>query len=382
MAVFLQSGAYGMTFVLPELFQTFGANEKAVGSMLIISAIVTIISVYFSGYLSDYFGIFTTLALACVAIVLAMVLYATAFNIGLGLIIASVALGFGWGVTYSLAPIVLTKLVAPHERIRFFAILSVSLMAGFGLSPVIASVLMSHSFDIRLAFYITAVLAFISAVIFYMLGLKIDLKSTSSNSLNQVKSNLNFANILQITKTPALLPIIMVCLGASVFAGMNNFQTVFAAEKGVNYAIYFAVYTSTVVFFRIVLASVNGGKSPYLMIAGLQFIMCFSVILLSYITNSTSLYVVVAVLFGIGYGASYPILAVMAANDADQKLLPQTLQLFALTYFAGIFGFPLIAGWIIVEFGSTVLLTFVALLAFLEASLALYRASKQKIKTT
>ena len=68
----------------------------------------------------------------------------------------------------------------------------------------------------------------------------------------------------------------------------------------------------------------------------------------------------------------------MAAKDADKDLVAQTLQLFAFSYFAGIFGFPLFAGWMIVEIGSTVLLTLIALLAAIEASLALRRAIEVK----
>ena len=60
--------------------------------------------------------------------------------------------------------------------------------------------------------------------------------------------------------------------------------------------------------------------------------------------DSAVLYAIVAVLFGISYGASYPILVAMAANDADEHLGLQTLQLFALTYFVGVFGFSLVAG--------------------------------------
>ena len=86
------------------------------------------------------------------------------------------------------------------------------------------------------------------------------------------------------------------------------------------------------------------------------------------------MYLLVAVLFGIGYGASYPLLAAMAANNANKDIIPQTLQLFALTYFIGIFGFPMIAGWLITEFSITPLLVLITVLAFIEASLA-YRRS-------
>ncbi|MGB0506508.1 MAG: MFS transporter, partial [Pikeienuella sp.] len=169
-------------------------------------------------------------------------------------------------------------------------------------------------------------------------------------------------------------PVIMVCLGASVFAGMNNFQTVFADERGLNYADYFLIYTITVVAFRIVLARFKGGANPYLTIAMLQYVMFASVVLFLFIGGNTMAYGTIAFLFGIGYGVSYPVLVAMAANDAEEDLVPQTLQLFALTYFIGIFCFPLVAGWMIVELGSTSLLILTAVLAGVEATIALRRS--------
>jgi len=103
--------------------------------------------------------------------------------------------------------------------------------------------------------------------------------------------------------------------------------------------------------------------------------MCASVILFLFSAGSSALYIVVAITFGLGYGVSYPILVAMAANDAEDHLGPQTLQLFALTYFIGIFCFPLIAGWLIVEVGTTPLLILVAILAGIEATMALRRAN-------
>ena len=68
----------------------------------------------------------------------------------------------------------------------------------------------------------------------------------------------------------------------------------------------------------------------------------------------------------------------MAAKDANKDLVAQTLQLFAFSYFVGIFGFPLIAGWMIVEIGSTVLLILISFIAAIEASLAFGRAMMVK----
>lgn len=89
-AVFLQAGAYGLTFMLPRLFDSFGASEKTVGQMLFVTTIATLITVYFSGHLSDIFGRLRTLAIACLAIAAALYLYGSVHSVGSGLVLASI----------------------------------------------------------------------------------------------------------------------------------------------------------------------------------------------------------------------------------------------------------------------------------------------------
>ena len=373
-ATFMQAGAYGLTFMMPRLFDSFGASEKVVGTMLMVTTVVTVITVYFSGHLSDLFGRLRTLGAACLAIAASLYLYGTIAAVGPWMVLASVLLGFGWGLTYSLGPIVLTRLVRPNERVQFFTLLSVFVMAGFGLSPVFASMLEAAGFSIRGAFLATAVMCIVSAILFFLLSEPI--KVHALNPAPEVSSRITIASLVAVLKSRAVIPVIMVCLGASVFAGLNNFQTVFADDRGLNYANFFLIYTLTVIIFRLVLVKFKGGTNPYLMIAALQYVMCASVVLFIFSGGNALLYGLVAVLFGLGYGVSYPILVAMAANDAQEELGPQTLQLFALTYFVGIFGFPFIAGWIIVEIGTTPLLVLVAVIAAFEASMALRRAIK------
>ena len=371
-AVFLQAGAYGLTFMLPRLFAGFGATEKDVGQMLFVTTIATLIAVYFSGHLSDLIGRLRTLALACLAIAAALFLYGSVHSVGMALLLASVLLGFGWGLTYSLGPIVLTRLVQHSERVRFFTLLSVFVMAGFGLSPVLASAMENAGYSVRDAFFVTAFLCVVSAVLFFLL--RTTVQKHALNPGPEESSRITLISLQEVFRSKALLPVTMVCLGASVFAGMNNFQTVFADARGLDYAHFFLTYTVTVVIFRLILAKFKGGPNPYWTIAILQYVMCASVVIFIFSGDSKALYLLTAVLFGLGYGVSYPILVAMAANDAQDHLGPQTLQLFALSYFVGIFGFPLIAGWVIVELGATPLLSIVAVLAGIEATMALRRS--------
>jgi len=370
-AILFQAGAYGLTFMLPRLFDSFGANEKVVGTMLLLTTAATVITVYFSGHLSDLLGRLRTLGMACIAISASLFLYGTVPGVGPGLAAASLLLGFGWGLTYSLGPIVMSRLVRADERVRYFTLLSVFVMAGFGFAPVIASAMEDAGFTIRDAFVLNGALCLVSAALF--LALDRPIKAQAVNARPEAPSRITLAAVAGVLRSPARLPVFMVFLGASIFAGLNNFQTVFADARGLDYAYFFMSYTLTTVTFRLVMARFTGGANPYMTIALLQCLMCAGLALFVVSGDSLPLYVLVAVLFGLGYGVSYPVLVAMAADDADDDLGAQTLQLFALTYFIGIFGFPLIAGWMIVEVGTTPLLILITLLAVVEAALALRR---------
>lgn len=371
LGIFLQAGTYGLTFMLPKLFADFGADEKDVGRMLMVTAVTTLVSVYYSGHLSDKLGRMHTLGLSGFAIAIALLLFGWAETLSLTLVLASAFLGFGWSLFYALGPVVLTRITEPGERVRYFSLLSVFVMAGFGLSPVMAAAMENAGLGISDAFFAMSAVCLLSGGLF--LALAAPIRGLFLDAKQEPRSSLTMSTVGRVLTSRGLVPVVMVCLGASIFAGMNNFQTVFAEAQGLNYSDFFLAYTITVVICRVLLTGFSGGKAPYAVIAAMQYVMCASIVLFMFVDGSQPLYILVAVLFGIGYGASYPILAAMAANDADDDLVPQTLQLFALTYFVGIFGFPLVAGWLIVEQGILSLLIGIAILAAIEATMAAKR---------
>ena len=72
--------------MLPRLFDSFGASEKVVGAMLLLTTIITVITVYFSGHLSDHFGRLRTLGIACLAISGSLYLFGTLNAVGVTLV--------------------------------------------------------------------------------------------------------------------------------------------------------------------------------------------------------------------------------------------------------------------------------------------------------
>lgn len=373
--IFLQAGAYGLTFLLPALFAGFGGNEADVGFVLALTAIATLAVVIYSGHITSLLGLMPTIALSGGLITLAALLFGLASATGLIVQAAGLLLGAGWGLFYTLTPVALNRVIHPHERIQYFTLLSVFIMAGFGLSPVFGAALTRLGFGIGLTFLLTAGLCGISAILFFWLTRPMRALTLKKQIID--KSRLSFAIIKRVMISRAAIPIIMVGIGASVFAGVTNFQIVYADAQNLAYADYFLAYTVTVIVCRVIFAQFMGGQSPYGVIALLLGVMWLSVMLFILQDSNAFLYVLGAILFGIGYGVSYPIIKAMAANEAQPDIIPQTLQLFGLSYFLCVFGFPFLAGHMIVEGGMMLLLWTVFGLAVLECALATGRFFKR-----
>ena len=371
LATFLQAGTYGLTFLLPPLFAAFGADEKDVGTVLIFTTFSTLVTVLYLGQITAFLGRLNAIGLASVLIAVSLFLFGQATSFSPVLFLSGTVLGIGWGLFYVLTPVVLTEITEKADRIRVFTLLSVFIMAGFGLSPVFGYLLVDAGFDIALTFTLTALFCLLSGALF--IGLRGAIKRLSHGQIPAISSGLSVAAVRAVFCSRAIRPIIMVGLGASVFAAVTNFQTVYAGQNGLEYATYFFAYTVTVIVCRVVFAEFLGGRSPYGTISVLLAVMVASIASLLFLTDGRITYVIGAALFGVGYGVSYPIVKAMAANDADPEYLEQTLQIFGFSYFIGVFGFPFIAGWTITVFGIGTLLIIAIILSAMECLMALSR---------
>lgn len=370
-AIFLQSGTYGLTFLLPPLFAGVGADEKDVGTVLAVTMITTLISVLYLGHITARFGRMVTVGVSGILIAVSLFLFGIGSEMGFQLYLAGALLGVGWGLFYVLTPVIITQIIEKNERIRYFTLLSVFIMAGFGLAPVLGAYFVKTGYGIETTFLVTSGLCVLSSAIFFLLVKAVGRLSLTDDARDQ--NALTLESLGALLKTRALRPIIMVWLGASVFSSITNFQTVYADLNDFDYADYFLAYTVTVIVCRVLLAEFMGGRAPYAVIAALLAVMVASVVLFLVLEDSRLLYVIGAILFGIGYGVSYPIVKAMAANDAEPTLMSQTLQVFGFAYFIGVFGFPFAAGWIITETNIAVLLCIALAMAAVECLLATLR---------
>ena len=84
-------------------------------------------------------------------------------------------------------------------------------------------------------------------------------------------------------------------------------------------------------------------------------------------------YLLAAATLGVGYGLTYSVINGLVANEAPAGTTSQALLLFSLAYFVGVFGFPWLAGKIIVDYGMPVLMLSLLVIAALNWMLTVAR---------
>ncbi|MGY2299171.1 MFS transporter [Pseudomonas yamanorum] len=358
LASYLLSLSYGSTFLLSLLIHSRGGNEHDAGSVISMAMLSTFVAVLVSGHLADLLGAARSIALLGVLLVVACMGFALAPGFGEGLMFFGLSLGLGWGVFYTLGPIIVAMLVEPAQRAKYFALLSGSMMTGIGSGPLLGRAASALDFSLTAAFFIAALASLTGVVIFWRLGRALSQHAAPA-------SKISWSATRQVLSSKAVFAIIMVGLGGCVFGGLSSFQTSYAALHGLDYSLFFLGFMSAAITSRLLIAGIVVKRDPYWAACVLSGLMLVSIFLFGFRVSGNYSYLLAAVTLGVGYGLTYSVINGLAANEAPAGTTSQALLLFSLAYFIGVFGFPLLAGKVIVEYGMPTLLMSVLAVALL-----------------
>lgn len=350
LASFLLSLSYGSTFLLSLLIHTRGGNEHDAGSVISTAMLSTFIAVLLSGHLADALGAARAIAGMGVLLVVACLGFALMPGFGEGLMLFGLSLGLGWGVFYTLGPIIVTMLVEPRQRAKYFALLSGSMMSGIGSGPLLGRAANALELPLTSAFYIAALASLVGVGMFWLLGSALKRHATAP------VSKISWGACRRVLSSRAVFAIVMVGLGGCVFGGLSSFQTSYAAAHGLDYSLFFAGFVSAAISSRLLIAGYVVKRDAYVAACVLSGVMLGSILLFAFGVSGNASYLLAAVTLGVGYGLTYSVINGLVANEAPTGTTSQALLLFSLAYFVGVFGFPWLAGWIIVDFGLPALM--------------------------
>ena len=164
----------------------------------------------------------------------------------------------------------------------------------------------------------------------------------------------------------------MVLLGACVFTTMTGFQPGFAASMGQSAPVFYAFYTLGVIVPRFTLTRLLARWRPAAATTVLLAGMCLSLAGFMLAGHNRVLYAVSATMIGVSYGLAYPLIQARAADGAPGELRHWTLWYFSLAYFAGLYGFPLIASLVIALGGYPALVAVLLMIGVAELAVSVW----------
>lgn len=366
---FLLSIAYGVTFLIPVLVAERGGDEALAGLIISAATVSTVILVILSGHIADAIGSARAVAVSGLFLAASALGFAMAPSAGWSLMAVGFILGIGWGTFYSLGPILVAAIIEPEHRIRFFALLSGSMMSGIGAGPIIGRIVSGWSMPIEAAFVFAFLASLAGGALYFWLHIRL----TNAGKILPHVNKISFGAAREVIGSRAIYSIIMVGIGGAIFGGLSSFQTSYAKAHGFDYSLFFIGFMSAAILSRLFVAAYVVKKDPLYSLLVLTSLTLASILLFLMLTSNQFAYLGSAAMLGVGYGLTYSVINGLAANEAPAGLVPQSLLLFSLAYSIGVFGFPLIAGNLIVSSGIQTMLCVLLLLAALNLAIVLFR---------
>ncbi|WP_342627503.1 MFS transporter [Nguyenibacter vanlangensis] len=374
----LAATGYGATFLLSSYYRSHGGSDVDTGLTLGAAMIGTLAGVSLVGWFSGRIDAARMAAMAACAIACGFFILAlssgdgTVFTRASGLLI-----GLGWGMFYIGAPMALSERVTDADRGFWFTRFGAFQMAGIGGGPVLLNFLVKQlGFSIEMTFILVGIAALVASSLLSVFGFREPIGERSYAIRPWVR------DIGRIASGPTIRPIVMVGLGACVFSGLMSFQVSLIEGTDANAGTYFVVYAVTAVMGRLLLARSFSRLKQSVLTISLLFVMGFGVAAMFGTVVHPLFQILSAILMGIGYGLVYPVIQTWAVNHTPPEHRHAALTWFVLSYFVGIFGFPVAGGWIQVHFGREALLGALLSAALMELAIALIPPPKVVLAPT
>ncbi len=348
----LAAAGYGATFLLSAYYRAHGGSDVDTGLTLGAAMVGTFTGVPLVGWFSGRFDAARMSAVANCAVALGFLLLAFTTGGGFGLaLVSGFFIGLGWGMFYIGAPMALSERVKDADRAFWFARFGAFQMAGIGGGPVILNLLVQQAgLSVETSFQVVGLACVSASVLLWTFG------SVAPGGARGVALRPWVRSITVIGRSSSVRPILMVVLGACVFSGLFTFQTTLVEGTSANAASFFAVYAVTVVAARLTLARFLATLPQVHLATGLLISMILGVVAMFGVGIHPAFQILSAVLTGIGYGLVYSVIQTWAVNNTEPAYRHAALTWFVLSYFVGIFGFPVLGGWVLVHLGREVFL--------------------------
>ncbi|HKS50077.1 MAG TPA: MFS transporter [Amycolatopsis sp.] len=365
--------AYGFLLLLPAYLKYIGGDEAEAGRILACGAVGAIVAVALTGRFCERVGPSAAAATGSAVYALGTGAICLSSQVSAYLYLAGVLLGVGWALFFTAAPIALSTFVPGDARGRYFSVLAGFNALGMGLAPVLGDYLRSVSVPYSTIFLAATVLNVASTLFFLLLARKFD----GSWPRSRPGQGTVLGPWRTVLASPARPFFVMVFLGACVFTAMQSFNSTYAASRGLSYSIFYGAYTLGVIVPRFTVSGFIARQNPHRTTIVLLALMCLSVAGFLAVNGNPLVYGFSSALLGMSYGLVYPLIQAQAVAVSEADVEHWVLSYFSLAYFAAVFGFPLVAGAVIVHWGYQTMFGLLVAIALGELTVAIRQSVRK-----
>ncbi|MGH3152648.1 MAG: MFS transporter [Streptosporangiaceae bacterium] len=363
----LAATSYGLTLLLPSLVKAAGGSPAQAGLIYWCGAFGAGGALALSGRLAQRTGAGWGAAAGSVLYALAAAILASGGALSGIAYAAGVLLGAGWALFFTCAPIIASAMPGPAEASSRFLVLAGFNALGIGAGPITGQLLAAHGASYQGIFMLAALLSLGSGALFCLTA---KLIRTPATRAGHAAPGVSGPARLVLT-SPARPFLLMAALGACVFTTMTTYQATLAATQGLDPSLFYASYTMGVILPRFTVTGLLARSSPARATTALLAGMCVSLGGFLLAGHNPVLYAVSSALLGVTYGLAYPLIQARAADSTPGGLRHWALWYFSLAYFAGLYGFPVIAGTVIILGGYQALMACLLVIAAIELAVSI-----------
>lgn len=381
LAAFGISLGYGMLLLLPLYVLELGGSEASFGLVLSAALIPTLLSLVALSSRPEAMRPQWILVLA-IAVFGSAATAAAAVTTGWEpLILVGLLLGTAWAVVYTVMPMVMNEMVTDSGRVTYFGYLTGTQQLGIGTGPVLAGWLAHTSLGFRGTFALVGlVCAGAAAATAVAAVLTPDRRgATPTERVGARGPGLVRASVT-VVRSPVGPWLLVIGLFACVFTTMTQFQTTFAGARDLDYSIFYLAYTVAVIAVRFLVAPWVRRFDQARVIALAITVMLVAVASFLVVGSNPLAYATASAAMGLGYGLALPATQAHAVAVAPDSVEPRVLPIAGLVFQTAILGFPLVVGWLVVQFGYWLLFSVLGAFAGIQAVVAWRQVAAQRAR--
>ena len=317
---------YMLLPTLPLYAQTIGGNETVAGTIVGVFTFSAVLVRPWFGYLLDRRGRKIILIIGAGISLVSALAYNLAFSI-LALLALRVVHGIGWGASTTATATMASDVIPAVRRAEGMGYYGIAATLAMSLGPALGLYLVKYS-SYSVLFTSAALLASLGLAGSFFINYETPLKNQEQKELKPVKGVI-------IEKT-AIAPALVLFFITLTYGGIVTFLPSYADHKGVeNIGLFFTVYALVLLLSRPIIGKLADryGVRKFL-VTGILLI----TLALLFLSNASSLpmFLLVAILYGLGFGTVQPILNALVISLSPPERRGSANATFAVAMDLGI----------------------------------------------